>query len=311
MKLFFAPMQGYTDWVYRKIHNEIVGGLDAYFIPFLRLDGGKVRNKDKRDICREHNEGVCVVPQVIASGREEVAALADVILEQGFDRVDLNLGCPFPLQTGRGRGAAALRYPEKVRDMLEELRTRDGLKVSVKMRMGMDDEAEGSAVVELLNDYELEYITIHPRLGIQQYKGTVDRMAFGRLMELSRHKVVYNGDVTSVEQIAGVLENFPGLYGVMMGRSLLGRPSLAREWRDGREWTMDERWDVSMRMHDRLYDYACRVLHGEQQILARMRAFWEYQEPLLGKKVYKRLMKTGSLKNYEESISAYMTETHF
>ena len=80
MKLFFAPMQGYTDWVYRKIHNEIVGGLDAYFIPFLRLDGGKVRNKDKRDICREHNEGVCVVPQVIASGREEVAAWADAIL---------------------------------------------------------------------------------------------------------------------------------------------------------------------------------------------------------------------------------------
>ena len=50
-KIFFAPIQGYTDWIYRRLHNELIGGVDGYFSPFLRLKGdGTIRNKDMRDV---------------------------------------------------------------------------------------------------------------------------------------------------------------------------------------------------------------------------------------------------------------------
>lgn len=302
MKLFFAPLQGYTDHIYRSIHNEVAGGIDEYFSPFVRCDGGTIRNKDLRDIAPENNCGVSFVPQVIAAGVEELAPLLAVIEQAGYSRIDLNLGCPFPLQTGRGRGAAALANPDKVGQMMQELKRHDTLKASVKMRSGFTSADEGLKTIEILNDFDLEYITIHPRLGVQQYKGQPDREVFRQMKERSRHRTVYNGDIVSLQQINDLAAGFPDLYGIMIGRGLLARPTLAREWREGREYSEGERLATTLEMHSRLYDHACRTLQGDQQVLARMQAFWEYQKPLVDKKVYKRLMKTTSLRNYEEAV---------
>lgn len=302
MKLFFAPLQGYTDHIYRSIHNEVAGGIDEYFSPFVRCDGGTIRNKDLRDIAPESNCGVALVPQVIAAGVDELAPLLAVVEQAGYSRVDLNLGCPFPLQTGRGRGAATLANPDKVEQMMQELKRHGALKASVKMRPGFTSADEGLKTIEILNDFDLEYITIHPRLGKQQYKGQPDLEAFARLKEASRHPFVYNGDITSPDDIDRIASLFPDLHGIMIGRGLLARPTLAKEWRERREYSEGELLATSLEMHRRLYEYACRTLQGDQQVLARMQAFWEYQKPLVDKKVYKRLMKTASLRNYEEAV---------
>lgn len=302
MKLFFAPLQGYTDQIYRSIHNEVAGGIDEYFSPFVRCDGGTVRNKDLRDIAPENNCGVNFVPQVIAAGIEELAPLLAVVEQAGYSRIDLNLGCPFPLQTGRGRGAAALANHDKVKQMMQELKKHGALKASVKMRSGFTSANEGLKTIEILNDFDLEYITIHPRLGVQQYKGQPDLEVLRQMKERSRHRTVYNGDIVSLQQINDLAAGFPDLHGIMIGRGLLARPTLAREWREGRERSEGEQLATSLEMHRRLYEYACRTLQGDQQVLARMQAFWEYQKPLVDKKVYKRLMKTTSLRNYEEAV---------
>ena len=302
MKLYFAPLQGYTDHLYRSIHSRVAGGIDTYLSPFLRCDGGKVRNKDLRDIAPENNEGLDLVPQVIAADTDELAPLLDIVEQAGYNRVDLNLGCPFPLQTGRGRGAAALTHPDRIERMMQELQRRTRLKISVKMRSGLTDHSEGLAAIEVLNHFKLEHIAIHPRLGVQQYKGLPDCEAFRRLKEASHHPTVYNGDIASLEDIDEIVRLFPDLSGIMIGRGLLARPTLAREWRDGRPLDNTERLAASLEMHRRLYDAASQKLQGDQQILARMQAFWEYQKPLIDKKVYKRLMKTTSLRNYEEAV---------
>lgn len=302
MKLYFAPLQGYTDHLYRSIHNRVAGGIDTYISPFLRCDGGKVRSKDLRDIAPENNEGIDFVPQVIAADTGELAPLLDIIEQAGYNRVDLNLGCPFPMQTGRGRGAAALAHPDRIEQMMQELQRRTRLKVSVKMRSGLTDTSEGMAAIEVLNRFELEHIAIHPRLGVQQYKGLPDRKAFCRLKEASHHPIVYNGDIASLEDIDQIARLFPDLSGIMIGRGLLARPTLAREWRDGRPLNDAERMAISLEMHCSLCNATLQTLQGDQQILVRMQAFWEYQKPLIDKKVYKRLMKTTSLRNYEEAV---------
>jgi len=280
----------------------VAGGIDAYFSPFVRCDNGKIRNKDLNDIAPENNSSINLVPQVIATGVDELAPLLDAVEQAGYRRVDLNLGCPFPLQTGRGRGAAALANPDKVEKMMQLLQQHSSLKASVKMRLGFTSTDEGLKTIVILNNFDLQYITIHPRLGVQQYKGQPDLEAFARLKEASHHPIVYNGDITSPDDIDRIASLFPDLYGIMIGRGLLARPTLAREWREGREYSNAERLATSVEIHSRLYDHACRTLQGDQQVLARMQAFWEYQKPLVDKKVYKRLMKTTSLRNYEEAV---------
>ena len=100
----FAPLQGYTDCEYRRAHCEVAGGVDEYYTPFVRLEGGEVRQKDLRDINLQRNEGVATVPQVIARDRDEFARLCDVVQAAGWNRIDLNMGCPFPMQVKAGRG---------------------------------------------------------------------------------------------------------------------------------------------------------------------------------------------------------------
>ena len=65
MDIHFAPLQGYTDDVYRRLHHQLIGGIATYTTPFLRVEGGGVRSKDLRDVDPEHNQGVLVVPQLI------------------------------------------------------------------------------------------------------------------------------------------------------------------------------------------------------------------------------------------------------
>lgn len=302
MKLFFAPLQGYTDCLYRRVHHQTVGGVDAYFAPFIRWERGAVRNKDQRDIHPENNVGVPLVPQVIASDVDELRPLLDFVQTVGYRHVDINMGCPFPLQTACGRGAALLVHPDRITRMMEELHSRPELEVSVKMRSGFESGEEGLRAVEVLNEARLRFVTIHPRLGKQQYKGIPDREAFAMMMEQSAHPVVYNGDLTSVEDLEAVAKQFPGLYGVMVGRGLLACPTLGQEWRQGKRFSDEERLAATLAMHDPFYEEALRTLQGDHQVLSRMRAFWEYQQPLVPRKLYKRLMKTTSLRVYEEAV---------
>ena len=70
--IHFAPLQGYTDSVYREAHTRVFGGVDTYYTPFVRIEKGGFRNKDLKDIACDRNRQVHVVPQLIASTRVSV-----------------------------------------------------------------------------------------------------------------------------------------------------------------------------------------------------------------------------------------------
>ena len=174
----FAPLQGYTDCVYRRAHCEVAGGVDEYYTPFVRLEGGEPRRKDLRDIDSGRNDGVPTVPQVIARDREEFARLCDAVQSAGWRRVDLNMGCPFPMQVKAGRGCGLLMQEERLAEIAEEMGQRGEVIFSVKMRLGQEDAEECMRLVPIVNEMPLEHVTMHPRLGKQQYKGLPDREAF-------------------------------------------------------------------------------------------------------------------------------------
>ena len=117
-----------------------------------------------------------------------------------------------------------------------------------------------------------------------------------------KHPIIYNGDVTTLENIYTLEEKYPKLAGIMIGRGLLARPSLALEYTTNKELSFDVRKRQLHDMHDRLKAHYETTVNSEAQLHARLRLFWEYMEEELGRKVYKKIMKAGNLKNYLASV---------
>lgn len=303
LPLYFAPLQGFTEDSYRRIHNELAGGVTAYYTPFLRLEHKGIRAKDARDVRPEFNTGVPIVPQVIAKDGEEFTFLVNYLTELGYREIDVNMGCPFPLQTRHGRGAGILQQPESVKQITEIIRQRDDLTFSIKMRLGLTDEGEGLSLLPLLNATPLKHITLHPRLGTQQYNGTADLDAFERFAEKTTHRLIYNGDLKTPADIHAIATRFPSLVGIMIGRGLLARPSLAQEVIEGTEWHRAKRIALVKKMHDHYHAHLATIIPGEAQLLTKVRTFWEYMEEECGRKAWKKIMKAGSMRNYLNAIN--------
>ena len=169
LPIHFAPLQGYTDAIYRQAHARIFGGIASYYTPFVRIEHGDFRRKDVRELEAENNRGVVLTPQLIASTPETILHILSLFIEKGYQKVDINLGCPFPTLAKRHNGAGLLPYPEEVKALLSAaLEAHPDIRFSVKMRLGWEDSAECMALLPLLNSLPLSHITMHPRLGKQQ-----------------------------------------------------------------------------------------------------------------------------------------------
>lgn len=312
LPIHFAPLQGYTEAPYRQIHQQVCGGIEAYYTPFIRLEHGKIRKKDLREALPELNQGVPVVPQVIASSEEEFRVLVRLLVEIGHRRIDINMGCPFPLQTRVGRGSGIWQYPNRVEEILKaarELHDTDGIDFSLKMRLGQESADEALTLLPLLNETPLKHIAIHPRIGRQQYKGELLMEAFEKVYEKSSNQLILNGDLTTVKDLVEAEKKYPKLAGLMVGRGLLSRPTLAAEYK---EKCQDESYIESeeevrkkvLQMHRLLFaHYQEHIEGGDNQLLQKMHSFWEYLEPLFGHKAVKKVLKSGSLRNYQEAVA--------
>ena len=302
MNIYFAPLQGYTEDTYRRLHHTLAGGITHYVSPFIRLEHGGIRSKDMRDVRPEFNEGVPFVPQIIAKDVEEFLTLTQYLYQQNYRQIDVNMGCPFPLQAKHGRGSGLLAHVDIVEEMAKAIREKSHLSFSVKMRLGWENADEWRPVLDILNDTPLRQVTLHPRIGTQQYKGTVSMEAFEEFYALCKHPLVYNGDVTTLEQIQALEKKYPNLAGIMIGRGLLARPSLASEYQSGNELPWEKRRNSLHEFHDRLKAHIETTANSEAQVHNRLRLFWEYMEEELGRKVYKKIMKAGNLKNYLAAV---------
>ena len=302
MEIHFAPLQGYTDFEYRRIHARHCGGVDTYYTPFIRWEKGGIREKDIRDILPENNEGLHLVPQIICADTDEFNRLADAIQELGYGEMDLNMGCPAPMQTKLMRGSGILPYPTRVSALLREMERRPEVRFSAKMRLGLEEKEEWRELSGMLDSSCLKHLTVHPRIGKQMYKGEVDMDAFNEVYSSIHIPIIYNGDVTSMEQVSSLLERYPDLPGIMMGRGLLARPTLAQECLMGKEMPHEERMSILMQMHEDMLGYCTRKYKVDSQILLHIHSFWEYQESQLERKTWKKIMKAGNMKNYLEAI---------
>lgn len=301
--IHFAPLQGFTDAAYRNIHQEVFGGVETYYTPFVRLEKGEsFRTRELRDIVRNNNTASHLVPQLIASTPEEFKSIANLFAEQGHQEADINMGCPFPMLARRHKGSGILPYPEEVKSLLETINEFPTIDFSVKLRLGWDNPEECLELLPTLNDLPLKHITLHARLGKQQYKGDIDLKGFGDFYNQCKHPILYNGDIHSIEDIKAITDQFPKLYGIMIGRGLLANPALAMEYANGKTLSSEELLGKIKTMHTSLLAHYQNHLQGDAQLLCKMKTFWEYLLPDLEKKARKHIHKSTKIETYLNAV---------
>lgn len=306
LPVLFAPLQGLTDAAYRSAHAALCGGITSYYTPFLRIEKGLVRRRELRDLEREGDALYSIVPQVIANDVEEFAELCASLIERGCLRIDLNCGCPYPMQVNKGRGAGLLRNADALRRIVDKMRffsEERGVTFSVKMRLGLESSDDCMRLLPILHAAPLRCIVMHPRVACQQYKGKVDMAGFRRFYEACDLPLVYNGDLMDMEQMVDVERAFPDLNGLMVGRGLLARPTMAQEYASGIGLSdADVRRRILM-IHDKMLEhYSCTLEGGSGQVLQKIRSYWEFCGGLFDQKKLKKLLKSRSLIEYEELV---------
>lgn len=304
----FAPLQGYTDFIYREAHAAVFGGIETYYTPFVRLEKNAFRTKELRDIFPEKNRNKLPVPQLIAASPHELRQIAKLFQKYGYQEADINLGCPFPMQARLHRGAGLLPYLDEVCALLTTVLEFPDIRFSVKLRLGWDKKEELLAILPLLNELPLKHITVHPRVGTQQYKGEVDLERFADIYQRCRHPLFYNGDLHTCREMDSILNRFPRLQGIMVGRGLLAHPWLANEFTAKKKLTSIEKGEKLIVFHDLLVKgYRSNLEGGEHQILSKLKTVWDYLLPEAEKKLRKKVLKSTTLSAYLSSVQELFT----
>ena len=306
MTIYFAPLEGVTDVIYRRTHAACFSGVDKYFIPFVSPTHHLVFTpKEKRAVSPAENAGYHAVPQILSKVPEQFLWAARELHDLGYQEVNLNLGCPSGTITGKGKGSGMLRDLDHLEAFLDEIFANTPMNISIKTRIGFDDEAEWEVVWALLSRYPASEFIIHPRTRTQFYKGTPYREAYARALQSASAPMVYNGDLFTADDCRQVMEKFPQTSALMLGRGLLAYPTLAQEIQGGSKLTRETLRDF----HDRLYDAYLRN-DPKNVALIRMRVVMNhlaccFVEP---KKVLKAIRKAQNDAAYLQAVEKLFSE---
>lgn len=268
-----APLDGITKVVFRRVYQEMFGGVDRCFIPFFSpTDQHIVTKRDQRELDVANNAGVDVVPQIMTRRAEDFLWAAELLGNMGYGEVNLNLGCPSGTVTAKGKGSGFLSRPEDLDRFFETVFSRVRLPVSVKTRLGIQAPEEFERLLAIYNRYPIACLTIHPRVQKEFYKGHIHRELFAWAVERSLNPLCYNGDLLTVEDCRSFAEDFPGVEAVMIGRGAVADPALPRKLRGGSGATREELMAFTGRLYREYQEFYGQVGPAAQ----RMKEVWFY-----------------------------------
>ena len=302
MKLYFAPLEGITTYTYRNTHAEFFGGCDAYFAPFITpSDNERLSIKSLRDIVPGKNQ-VMLIPQVLTNQSQSFTKFEDMIKDLGYKDININLGCPSGTVVKKNRGSGFLRDPLAVDCFLAQVYESSGLRVSVKTRSGFSSGLELEKLIEIYNKYPMESLIIHPRTREEFYKGEPDMAVFDAAFKASKNPVCYNGNIFSMQDYKKVVQNYPELEGVMIGRGAIANPAIFREIKGGRKTETAELAEFTQVLAERYL----KVLGSEVYTLHKLKEIWLYTMWMYPaeKKLLKAIKKSNRLADIMAAVKA-------
>lgn len=272
MRMYFAPMEGITDAIFRQVYQARFSGIDKYFMPFVSPSSSlSYTVRQDFELSPEQNRGLFSVPQILAKEPLCFLGAARGFADSGYPEVNLNLGCPSGTVTGKGKGSAMLKDPDDLRRFLDQVYGNTPLPVSIKTRIGFENPEEWERLLPVFAAYPIHELIIHPRTRSQIYQGQPHPEAFRRAMEQLKCPLVYNGDLFTAEDVRKMRTTYPDIRGLMLGRGLLSNPVLLREVEGGAPLTKED----LISFHDDLFRAYWNTWHPLTAV-GRMHVFLKY-----------------------------------
>ena len=267
LPIYFAPLEGVTDAVYRRVHHAHFTGIDKYFIPFISPTQNLVLTpRERSNISPESNAGMYAVPQVLTKKADHFLWAEAQLADMGYEEINLNVGCPSGTVTAKGKGAGMLLDPDALDRFLEEIYAHSPVKVSIKTRIGFFSTEEFDDLLAVYNRYPVHELIIHPRTREQYYKGTPHRDVYTACEGKTKLPLVYNGDLFTPQDCRSFAEQHPAARALMLGRGMLANPALAQTARGGAPLTRES----LQAFHDDLFA-AYKQAYHTSAVLGRMR----------------------------------------
>ena len=218
-----APMLGLIDAPFMNAIAE-VGGFDEIFAPYMLADE---RSIPKPQVLARRFSGISksvnLVPQLLSNNADAFVAMANILNDLGYTKVNWNMGCPIKFMVSRNRGAALLRDLENLERLLDSVIDRLKPELSVKIRIGFSSPDEFPKIISVFNKFKLNELIVHARTAEQQYGGEPYHQAFIESAVNSLNPIVYNGDINSA---ADANISLPNLKGYMIGRGAIVNPHI-------------------------------------------------------------------------------------
>lgn len=301
MKKYFAPLEGITGYVYRNNFEKYYGGVDKYFAPFMSpADNCAITPRERRDVTPENNEGIYLVPQILTKKSEHFIDAVRVLMDMGYQEINLNLGCPSGTVCAKGKGSGFLAEQEKLDRFLEDIydfAANNKLNISIKTRVGRYGEDEWEELLEIYNKYPVYELIVHPRIGVEFYKGVPRMKTYEYALENSKNPLIYNGDIRKKEDIQRIISKSDKTLGIMLGRGLIGNPELLLD-----KESFD--YNTFLCFHNELYCEYKKLLAPDKNVLFKMKELWTYWGSLFEADEHgiKKILKAKKLEDYNIGV---------
>ncbi|ESY46912.1 MULTISPECIES: tRNA dihydrouridine synthase DusB [unclassified Mesorhizobium] len=220
-RVFLAPMSGITDEPFRQRAYAHGAGL---VVSEMVASGELAKGRAGCDLRIRHSGLPVHMVQLAGREAEHMAEGARIAAGEGADIIDINMGCPAKKVTGGYAGSALMRDLDHALSLIEAVIGAVQVPVTVKMRLGWDDNALNAPVLaRRAEEAGVKMVTVHGRTRCQFYQGKADWGAIARIKDVVSIPVVANGDVGSPAEAAEILEQ-SGADAVMIGRAHYGAP---------------------------------------------------------------------------------------
>ena len=298
MQYYFAPMEGITDSIYRRLHHKHFGGVDRYYMPFLSPTIHRsLTHKEDRELPMADSVDFTAIPQILTKVPEDFLWAAEVCRDRGYSEVNLNVGCPSGTVVSKGKGSGMLRDPEELDRFFDTVFAASPLPISVKTRLGLEHPEEFPALLAVFNRYPITELTIHPRVRKDFYKEPVREEWFQYAYENANMPLCYNGNLCTKAQMEAVAERYPKVESLMIGRALIGDPGLLSE-----NGTTQESLKA---FHDDLIEEYIVAFGSARNAMFRLKENWGFLHLRFEDtdKLWKKLRKTTDIDEYRSITS--------